>query len=325
MKKCRLCGSTELSKYYAPQESVKIYNCLRCELKQMITPPEDEVDSTAAEQSVSQDVDRSTSIEDMKINERLGLSGDMHRMAHVMMQDSTRINQTIKQIIDNSSDLDDSSRFIDVGSGYGQHSFNLKEEFPNMDIHLLEISKKRIQSGIDCFRPNLNDFTFYHCLLDDSFANEHAEKFDISFSFHVLEHVYDIRSFIKNIFAITKEGGSIIVEVPNEDDDLCLLSDNYRKIIHFASHVSCFTKDTLTQLVKEAGISKKVEIEFLPIQRYGFFNYIDWVRHNQKDKVLGDDYISRENPSWIERHWLQTKKQNFTTDSIAMILKKRKW
>ena len=79
MKKCRLCGSIELSKYYAPQESVKIYNCLRCELKQMITPPEDEVDSTAAEQSVSQDVDRNTSIEDMKIKERLGLSGDMHR------------------------------------------------------------------------------------------------------------------------------------------------------------------------------------------------------------------------------------------------------
>jgi hypothetical protein len=76
--------------------------------------------------------------------------------------------------------------------------------------------------------------------------------------------------------------------------------------------------------VKEAGILEKVQIEFLPIQRYGFFNYIDWVRHNQKDKVLSDDYIPRENPSWIERQWLQTKKQNFTTDSIAMILKKRK-
>ena len=100
--------------------------------------------------------------------------------------------------------------------------------------------------------------------------------------------------------------------------------DNYRKIIHFPSHVSCFTKDTLTRLVKEAGISEKVQTEFIPIQRYGFFNCIDWARHNQKDKILSDDYIPRENPSWIERQWLETKKQNFTTDSIAMILKKSK-
>jgi len=124
------------------------------------------------------------------------------------------------------------------------------------------------------------------------------------------------------MFAITKKGGYMVLEVPNEDDDLSLLSDNYRKIIHFPAHVSCFAKDTLSKLVEESGIGDKVEISFIPIQRYGFFNYVDWVRHNEKNKVLSDDYIPRENPTWIERKWLQSKKNSFTTDSIAMILKK---
>ena len=97
------------------------------------------------------------------------------------------------------------------------------------------------------------------------------EKFDISFSFHVLEHVYNMKGFIKNMFEITKNGGFMILEVPNEDDDLSLLSDNYRKIIHFPAHVSCFTKNTLSKLVEEAGLSSKVDISFIPIQRYGFF------------------------------------------------------
>ena len=56
---------------------------------------------------------------------------------------------------------------------------------------------------------------------------------------------------------------------------------------------------------------------------YGFFNYIDWVRHNEKEMVLSEDYIPRKKISWIEKIWLNTKENNLTTDSIMMIIKKR--
>jgi hypothetical protein len=125
------------------------------------------------------------------------------------------------------------------------------------------------------------------------------------------------------MFSITKKGGVILIEVPNEDDDLCKFSENYKKIIHFPSHVSCFTKKTLTKLVEESGIIDKVELSFIPIQRYGYFNYVDWLRYDDKQKVYSDDYVPREKRSWIEEHWLKTKKENFTTDSIAMVIKKK--
>jgi len=324
MRNCRLCKSGNLSEYYKlDKKRGVLYSCDDCGFIQLPVTPVDELDSVASEESIIQDIDRNTSIEDMKLNESIGISGPMSRMAHVMLQDSIRVNKLIKKVTDKQFSSLDGLKFIDIGSGYGQHSFDLKNEFPELDFHLLEISKERMKSGIKSFKPNLNEFTFHHCLLDDKFANNNFEEFDISFSFHVLEHVYNITGFIKNMFEITKKGGSMILELPNEDDDLSLLSDNYRKIIHFPAHVSHFTKDTLSKLIDESGISDKVDVSFIPIQRYGFFNYIDWIRYNEKDKVVSDDYIPRENPSWVEKNWLESKEEKFTTDTIAMVIIKK--
>ena len=62
------------------------------------------------------------------------------------------------------------------------------------------------------FKVNPAEFTFHHRLLDKNFANEYNQSFDICLCFHVLEHVYDIKDFIKNLFSITKSGGTIILE-----------------------------------------------------------------------------------------------------------------
>ena len=324
MKVCRLCGNNALSLHYKLDDEHTLYKCEACGFVQMPVPCKDQLDGLASEESVSQDVDRDTSIEDLKLSESIGFTGPMQRMNHILQTDSIRINRTIKKILEDNFDSANGLGFIDVGSGYGFHSFRLKNEFPELDVHLLEISGERIRTGIEAFKPDKNDFTWHHRILDDEFAIEYSEKFDICFSFHVLEHVYNMKGFIQNMVQITNKGGIIVIEVPNEDDELCQISDKYQKIVHIPAHVSCFTKDTLSKLIEESGVKDKVDISFIPIQRYGFFNYVDWVRHNQKSKVVSDDYVPRDNPSWIEKLWLQEKKKNFTTDSIAMILKKRK-
>ena len=322
MKKCRLCESNNLSIYYRLDEDHDLYQCNDCSFVQMPVPSQDEIDGLASEESITQDVERNTSPEDLRLSESIGFEGPMRRLNHVIQTDSIRINKIIKKILEESFASVNKLSFIDIGSGYGHNSFWLKKEFPEIDVHLLEVSGERIKSGIEAFKPNPNDFTWHHCILDDKFADKHSEEFDICFSFHVLEHVYNMKGFIENMFQITKKGGVMIIEVPNEDDDLCLISEKYREIVHIPAHVSCFTKNTLYKLIEESGIKNKVEVSFIPVQRYGFFNYIDWVRHNQKSKVISDDYIPRDNPSWIEKMWLQEKKKNFTTDSIIMVLKK---
>ena len=323
MKKCRLCESPIVERFWVIDKNHTVYRCSNCELIQLLVSPIDELDSTAAKNSIYQDTARGTSEEDMKINRDIGLSGPLSRCAHLLQQDSIRINKTIKKLIGDFFNPQDKIKFIDIGSGYGQNSFALKKDNPDLDVHLLEISKERMDSGIEVFAPDESEFTFHHSLLDDSFSENNPEEFDIALAFHVLEHVYDIKGFIKNILKVTKRGGYAILEVPNEDDDLQFLSENYKRIIHFPAHVSYFTKKTLSRLLRESKVYDKIDVTFVPVQRYGFFNYADWVRHDKKEMVLSDDYVPRKNLSWIEKLWLDTKKKNLTTDSIMMVIKKR--
>ena len=313
---CRICNSSNLSVFYRIDDSHTLLKCQKCSLVQLPSKESNKLDDNANKESIIQDTFRKTSDEDLSLfpNDQLPLA--LQKVSHLMKGDCKRLIPLIQSLVNQ-----DNSSFIDIGSGYGQLSFNLKESNPKLDIHLLETSSERINLGIKGFKPNINNFTFHHKLLDKKFSDNYINHFDISYCFHVLEHVYNIRDFIKNIFKITKKGGSIIIEVPNEDDDLLKLSSNYAKVVRFPAHVSSFNKFTLEYLLKSLELGN-YDMDFLPVQRYGFFNYIEWLKYNDKTKVTSDDYIPRDQPSWIESCWLRQKYNNFSTDSIMMIIKK---
>ncbi len=315
---CRLCQSESLVIYHVVNKSFTLYKCKECDLVQSLASSHNQLDDKANQDSINQDNFRKTSKEDMRINRGANLPNAMQKLAHTIKQDTIRINSFFKKIIDSNKNY----KFIDLGSGYGHIGFNIGDNNQNVDVHLLETSKDRMEMGIQTFKPTKGKFIFHHKLLDSTFAKEYKKYFDISFSFHVLEHAYNPIDFIKNMYDITKSGGHIVLEVPNEDDDLQHLSQNYKNIIKFPAHTSYWNKKTLLFLLKKAGILNKIDFSFKPVQRYGFFNYIDWMRHDKKEMVLSDDYVPREKKSWIEKLWLKEKEKNFTTDSIMLIIKK---
>ena len=318
LKKCRLCGEGPLNEYDMIDKINIIYKCSNCGFVHLLTNNTNKLDDTANEESVNQDKFRKTSKKDMELNKDTDFPSTMKNLAHVIKQDTKRIRGVIEKLVKPSEEV----KFIDIGSGYGHIGFDIGNNNPNIDVHLLETSKDRMNMGINTFKPDINKFNFHHELLDQKFSKKYPNHFDISFSFHVLEHVYDTVDFIKNMYTITKSGGYMVIEVPNNDDDLQELADNYKKIITFPAHVNYWTKDTLSTLLRKSNIYDKVDTEFIGVQRYGFFNYIDWVRNNKKQEVLSDDYIPRKNPTWIEKVWLDTKQKNLTTDSIMLIMKK---
>lgn len=320
---CRLCQSASAEEYYLIESTTKVYECSCCGFIQIPTTSNECLDSEAATQSRIQDEFRKTGTEDMKGNISSNLPPMLKNLAHVIEEDGKRITNFFGEfLVDTKLNNSKSIEFIDIGSGYGNNSFYLKKQFPHFNITLLEISSERIKIGIDSFKPNLKEFTFCHSLLDSEFANKNTEAFDIAFCFHVLEHVYDVVSFIKNLHTIMKPGGFAIIEVPNQHDDLQDLSDRYKELIHFPAHVNYFSKNTLLKLLDESGTSKKFISSLIPVQRYGFYNYVDWIRFNDKVKIPSDDYAERKKYSWIEEIWLNEKKEKFTTDSLMMILYK---
>ena len=309
--RCRLCGSSNLNDYLVDG----LYKCFDCTFVQRsgVYNP--------IQTSIDQESFRVTSTVDMEKNSEYDLPDLIKSQYHVYLEDFNRINIFLTEFSNRNFIKNDIVNFIDVGSGIGFMSFKLKESLSFLNMHLLEINKQKIDIGVDAFKPDLNNFTFHNEYLNSDFSERYNCYFDITFSFHVLEHVENVIEFVKSMYEITKRGGHIIIEVPNQDDDLIGISPEYSKIINFPAHVSNFTKKTLSFLIEKTGIDVS-DVEYIPIQRYGFFNYIDWIRFDSKEHVLSDDYTPRDKISWIERMWIEHKKENFTTDSIMVIIKK---
>tara|TARA_B100000579_G_C22334583_1_gene622083 strand:+ start:123 stop:503 length:381 start_codon:yes stop_codon:yes gene_type:complete len=123
---------------------------------------------------------------------------------------------------------------------------------------------------------------------------------------------------------LLKDGGIFLFELPNEDDELINLVPEYSKLIHFQDHVNYFNKDTLEFLFKKCNISKD-KFNIWGCQRYGFYNYIEWIRYKIREKVTSDDYVNINiNPkprNVIEELWFKYREENLNCDTLVGTIK----
>lgn len=106
--------------------------------------------------------------------------------------------------------------------------------------------------------------------------NETAEYFDVITLFHVLEHFTDPRAILITLSKKLREGGSLIVEVPNANDALLQLygSEPFSNFTYWSCHVFLFSVRTLPLLAEQAGL----KINYIKqIQRYPISNHLYWL------------------------------------------------
>jgi SAM-dependent methyltransferase len=98
------------------------------------------------------------------------------------------------------------SKILEVGCGTGSFMERLKKK--EFDCTGLELN----QAAVDvCKKKGLS---VYKELLD-THSVQHAGGYDAVCAFQVLEHVYDVHSFINESLLCLKPGGKFIVAVPN--------------------------------------------------------------------------------------------------------------
>lgn len=124
------------------------------------------------------------------------------------------------------------------------------------------------------------DFVSYFkdCGLD-IFQNiyEIPEKSDVITMFHVLEHIKDPVSALKELKKVLKDENSrIFIEVPNAKDALVKLYNcqSFQDFVYWSCHLYVYDKKTLSQIIEKAGY--KIE-KFSYIQRYSLMNHMHWI------------------------------------------------
>ncbi len=99
-------------------------------------------------------------------------------------------------------------KVLDIGCGIGKFLIKTKEKAK--EVAGLELN----ESAIEVCRKN--GLTVYNEMI-----GEHAEKnpghYDVVCMFQVLEHIYDVKSFLEDALKSLKKGGKLVIGVPNNE------------------------------------------------------------------------------------------------------------
>lgn len=215
------------------------------------------------------------------------------------------------EILENITSVN-SCNIIDIGGGYGDFVELLSNKYPDTFVTVLEPGVTRITTHSPTNLIKINK------LMDTQFSEQYKETFDVVTSFHVLEHVLEPNLFIQNCYRLLKPGGLLYIEVPNQDNDLINLSENYRNTIwYMKAHISYFTIEVIENILKELEIKNYM---FNGFERYDYLNYVNWITTNRVQKECTYyDGVPKNNE---EKEWMENREKTKQTDCFYVIIRK---
>lgn len=147
----------------------------------------------------------------------------------------------------------DSGRILDVGCGYGFFLKLVRDS--DWESYGVEISEKtanyaRQKLGLNVFRGNLREAKF-----EDRF-------FDVVTFWYVLEHVPDPLEQLREANRVLKEGGLVIVRVPNMNVRIDRILSKFGRwaqpfyLINPPRHLFDYTAQTMREMLIKAGFGR---------------------------------------------------------------------
>lgn len=149
---------------------------------------------------------------------------------------------------------------------------------------------------------------------------ECKELFDVITLFHVFEHLSDPRVWLIKLSEYLKDGGYLVIEVPNANDILLSLYDcrSFADFTYWSAHLYLYTIQSLTILIEG---SERYDIASADqVQRYSIANHLMWLAKNEEGGHNKWKFLeSKElNEAYLKKlHELQM------CDTLFFVLKKK--
>ena len=237
--KCYLCGSEEFSirsDSVRGSEEINVLQCKNCSLVQL---------------SDFSHIDES-------FYANSGMHGDeVQSISEWMLDTSTDDSRRAKEL----NNFCVNKKVLDFGCGNGGFLKRIKKY--SSAIAGIEL-EKRVQ---DYYKNQINIF---------SSLNDVKTKFNLITAFHVVEHLKDPISVLRQLAKLLEENGKLVIEVPNSEDALLTLyeSEVFKKFSYWDQHLFLFNAQTLNTLATISGFSL---IKIKHVQRYPLSNHLYWL------------------------------------------------
>jgi SAM-dependent methyltransferase len=137
---------------------------------------------------------------------------------------------------------------LDIGCSFGRQ---LKKYYKDgFDVYGIDLNGKAIEDA----KKNIPNGHFKNALLEKSSFEDNF--FDTIRTSHVLEHVYNIDSFLEEAFRILKPGGKFIIKVPHGNSLEFDIFGRYASQSWIPFHINLFSGETLKRKLSEFGFVK---------------------------------------------------------------------
>ncbi|WP_045212442.1 class I SAM-dependent methyltransferase [Desulfonatronovibrio magnus] len=148
-------------------------------------------------------------------------------------------------VIEMISGINENSKILDIGCNDGSFLDFLKNR-GYVNVFGVEPTKDSYSKAVD------KKFTVYNNFFDFSFASKCLKNkmFDLITTRQVLEHIFDLDSFLEGVEYILKDDGLFVIEIPDSEWNLDLLD-----YALWEEHINYFTLSTINQLLKKHSFS----------------------------------------------------------------------
>ena len=137
-------------------------------------------------------------------------------------------------------------RIIDLGSGFG---FFLSAFGKNWEKHGIELSDLASHDSKKWSKIHKIDLEKKITISD----MKKLGKFDVVFSYHVIEHLKNPNQFILNARELLKDNGIFILGTPNFDSGCARLFKKKYRFFHDKTHITFFSENSLYRLFDDYG------------------------------------------------------------------------
>lgn len=107
-----------------------------------------------------------------------------------------------------------------------------------------------------------------------------TNNYDVITGFHVIEHLTDPRTMLKNLATKLAKNGRMVIEVPSSEDALLTLfgSEAFQRFTYWSQHLYLFNAETLRCLSEQAGLHI---VSIQQHQRYPLSNHLHWLSRSE--------------------------------------------
>jgi 2-polyprenyl-3-methyl-5-hydroxy-6-metoxy-1,4-benzoquinol methylase len=176
--------------------------------------------------------------------------------------------------------IENGQRVLEVGAGSGSFLKKLKslKEVDTIGLEFnADVKQYASNSGVNLIDQSIQEF-----------SKNHKGEFDVVCSFQVLEHVAEVRSFLKSMIECLKPSGILIIGVPNNDSFIGS-NAHFSKVLNMPPHHMGKWSSASLSYLKDVFAVELLDLEREPLQDLHFETFL----YNRLYKIFGSSLVLR--------------------------------